>query len=339
MPYLPVTVTPGNYTPGAQTTLDFAASVINATWEQANLKYTDFEVKIANLGSWLDPASPPTMSASSTAPATVAEPVVSIPENIDTANILNVFDTQYQALVAMLVSKFTTFQADYFPNDATTYAVAESWIGEALANPAVGLPDAVAGQIWGDDQARILGDKGRATDALLQQFAARRYPLPPGAVAAATLQLERKAQDEIAESSRKVAILSVEQMRFVIEKALSMRGAAMSSALEYIKALVSAPDISSRMTGVGYDAQAKLISAASQFYNARTEARKLTAMMEQHNTDLAQEAVKANLQAELTIIEDKLKALLAEAQATAQMATSMFNNLHADAGTKYAVTV
>ena len=41
-----VSVTPGNYTPGAQTALDMTAAVINATWEQANAKAADFEDKI-----------------------------------------------------------------------------------------------------------------------------------------------------------------------------------------------------------------------------------------------------------------------------------------------------
>ena len=39
-----------------------------------------------------------------------------------------------------------------------------------------------------------------------------------------------------------------------------------------------------------------------------------------------------NQAADLTLIEDKLKALLAEAQALAQMATSLFNNAHVSAG-------
>jgi hypothetical protein len=73
----------------------------------------------------------------------------------------------------------------------------------------VALPPSIATQIWGNDQARILGDKTRAQDAVIAQFAARRFPLPPDAAASAILQIEQKAQDEIAESSRKIAEMSV----------------------------------------------------------------------------------------------------------------------------------
>ena len=39
------------------------------------------------------------------------------------------------------------------------------------------------------------------------------------------------------------------------------------------------------------------------------------------------------------MIENKLKALLTEIQAFAQIATSLFNNLHASSGTGYNVSV
>lgn len=337
MAYFPVAVPSGDFTPGAQAALEFAAATLNATWEQAQTKFADLEAKIADLSSWLDPSAPPVMTASSTAGVTVPEPSVTIPTSVDTGDVMATFDSKYLELVQLLVDKFELFQATYFPNDATVYAAVETWISDAMANPEVGLPAAVASQIWGDDQARILSDKSRATDALVQQFAARRYPLPPGALANATLQIEQKAQDAMAESSRKVAITSVEQMRFIIDKAIGLRPAAMNATIEYIKALASGPDMASRLIGVGYDAQSKLISAVSQFYGARTDAYKLSSSVAQHNTDLAQEASKVNLQSELTMIEAKLKALLTEAEAIARIAASMFNNLHASTGTGYSV--
>ena len=38
------------------------------------------------------------------------------------------------------------------------------------------------------------------------------------------------------------------------------------------------------------------------------------------------------------MIENRLKALLTECQALAQMVTSLFNNVHASAGTSYSVS-
>jgi len=41
----------------------------------------------------------------------------------------------------------------------------------------------------------------------------------------------------------------------------------------------------------------------------------------------------------MKLIEDRLNALLTEIKAFAQIATSLFNNLHANAGTSYNVSV
>lgn len=51
----------------------------------------------------------------------------------------------------------------------------------------------------------------------------------------------------------------------------------------------------------------------------------------QFNISTSLEAASKNQAAELTVIEDKLKALLAEAQTIGQMATSLYNNLQAGA--------
>ena len=146
------------------------------------------------------------------------------------------------------------------------------------------------------------------------------------------MQIEQKAQDELAESSRKIAMLSVEMQKFNVEKLLGLRGSAMDSAIKYITALASAPDISSKLVGVGYDAQSKLISAAADFYRADAGAKEVVAKVAQFNTSTALEADVKNQVSNLTLIEDKLKALPAEAQALAQMSTSLFNNVHVSAG-------
>ena len=85
-------------------------------------------------------------------------------------------------------------------------------------------------------------------------------------------------------------------------------------------------------------AQAQLISAASQFYNARTAVAELVNKAAQFNVSTGLDVASKNQAADLAMIEDRLKALLADCQLFAQMATSLFNNVHASAGTSYAVS-
>ena len=340
---LPLSVYPGSYTPGAETALHAAIDVINESWEQANTKLAAFEAKVDAITDeatgWLSTQSAPHVTAGSVTTPSVVEPAVDIPATQSATDVMTLFDTKYAELVAMLSDKFVSFRNTYFPNDAADYAAVEAWIQGAVANPNSGLPVAVQQQITADDQARILSDTTRASDAVLQTFAARRFPLPPGAATSAVLQIQQKSQDAMAESSRKITMASVDMMKFAVEKSVGLRQLAMNEAIEYVKAIASAPEMASQLVGIGYDAQSKLISAASQFYSARTDVQKLISSVNEFNVTTGLEVAAKNQAADLTLIEDRLKALLTECQAFAQMATSLFNNLHASSGTSYGVSV
>ena len=337
-----ITITPGNYTPAAESALNALASVINAAWNLGNDKMNDLAAKIDAITDettgWLSTQAAPAITAGAADAPTIAEPEVDIPSSQSATDVISLFDTKYTELVALLAGKFTLFRGTYFPDEATTYAAAEDWLQAALANPDVALPPAVAAQIFTDDKDRIVADAARASDSVLAEFASRRYPLPPGAAAAAVLAVQQKAQDEVAAASRKLTMASLEQMRFVLQNTLAVRQSAMDSAVKYITALASGPEMASRLVGVGYDAQSKLISAASQFYNSRISAAEVTSKVSQFNVTTALEAASKNQAAELTLIEDRLKALLTECQALAQMATSLFNNVHASAGANTSVS-
>lgn len=350
MPYtLPITISDGDFsdpasglgtTPLAKIAVRFSEAVINTAWDMANTKNTAFETKMnaarAELPDISTTIAGMDIAPTSTSGATVTEPTITIAD-VPASTAYADFEAQYTELVTLQGNKLAAFLTSYFPDDSAMYGAAEDWIQAAIANPNGGIPLTVQTQILGEDQARILDDATRATEALTAQFAARRFPLPPGALANAALQIQQKAQDEIAESSRKVAIMSVEQMKFAIEKAINARQMAMSSVLDYVKTIMAAPEVSSRLVGVGYDAQSKMISAASQFYGVRAEVAKMTNQVAQFNANLKYEADAKNQAADLALISENIKTLLVEAEALAKMASAMFNNLHASAGTTLSV--
>lgn len=323
------------YTPSGDdaTARAMVAEVINATWSKGIELKNEFQAKLtAAQTTFLDDTSAPHVAAGTVDVPTVTAPGVSIPASADTTSVMSMFDAKYLELVALLVDKFETFKLEYFPDESNAYIAAEDWLQSAIANPDSGLPPAVQAKIWGDDQARILQDTTRASDAVLAEFAGRRFPLPPGAAASAVMQIQQKSQDALAESSRKIAILSVEMQKFSVEKLLNLRQIAMDACIKYISALASGPDMATRLIGIGYDAQSKLISAAADFYRADVQAAELTSKVAQYNNSIQLDAATKNQASDLTLIEDKLKALLAEAQAIAQTATALLNNVHASVG-------
>ena len=64
----------------------------------------------------------------------------------------------------------------------------------------------------------------------------------------------------------------------------------------------------------------------------------MTTRNAQFNASATLTAAEKNQQADLTIRDDRLKALLGELQSLAQMATALFNNLHVSSSTSYAVS-
>lgn len=328
----------GSPTPGVNlyqlpnASMQVLEDIINATWNEGLTTKEEFSAKIATaLSGFLDVTTSPHVTAGSVSVPSITEPAVDIPTSVSVENIYDTWVTKYLELATWLDGKFTAFRATYFPDENAAYTACEDWLQAAIANPDTALPPTVASQIWGDDAARIISDKLRAQDTVIAQFASRRFPLPPDAAASAVLQIEQKAQDKMAESSRKVAMLSVELQKFNVEKLLQLRDISMRDAVEYVKALASAPEMTSRLVNIGYDAQSKLISSVSSYYNARTQAQDVMSKVAQYNNTTALQAAEKNQMSDLTLIEDKLKAMLAEAQSIAQMTTALFNNIHVGA--------
>lgn len=328
----------GSPTPGVNlyqlpnASMQVLEDIINATWNEGLTTKAEFSAKIAAaMAGFLDVTTAPHVTAGSVTVPTISEPAVDIPASVTVDDIYDQWTTQYLELATWLDGKFTTFRSTYFPDEQAAYTACEDWLQAAIANPEVGLPPAIADQIWTDDRDRIVKDGARASAEVLATFANKGFALPPGAAASAVLQIEQATQDKISESSRKVAVMSIDMQKFNVESLLKLRDVAMRDAVEYVKALASAPEMTSKLSNIGYDAQSKLISSVSSYYNARTQATDVMSKVAQYNNSTALEAAIKNQGSDLAMVENKLKAMLAEAAAIAQMCTGFINNLHVGA--------
>ncbi len=307
--------------------------LINATWNLALTKSDEVSAKTAAITAgdgMFDPDLAPTVTAGSVTVPTITAPPVNIPANIDVPDLYLEFADQYLEIASWLTTQYTTWISTYAPNNQALYAAGESSLLSAIQSNSY-IPASVQAQIFGDETARTIADSGRAQDAIVAQFASRRFPLPADVSASAILQIQQKTQDLQAESSRKIAIMSVEQYKFIVQQIAGYRDIVLKNANEYTRALASAPDTASKMMGIGYDVQTKLISSAAQFYNADAQAKEVIAKVGEYNASIAFDAGKANQASKLTISEYNLKALLGEIASVSQQATALLNNLHVQA--------
>lgn len=317
------------------------ADALNASWTNATGMQDAYTAKIDTAsGTWLDPTvNPQHISATTVTPATSTPPAATA----TVTAVLAQYETIYDELLALFDSRLPSFISTYFPDDAAVYNAAEDWLLAEINNPDRVLPAALAAVIWEEDRSRITQDSQRATDAVSAALATRRFPLFTGAAASAVLQVQQKAQDQLAASSRAVATktfeMAYDKLKFCIEKAVSTRQIAMSATLDYMKTLVAAPATSSQVVGMGYGAEGTLRGAAAQYFGAQTDALKLAYAGAEYNARAAQGAAEKNQAADLTMIGERKGALVAEAQGIAQLATAWANNLHAALGASGSDTV
>lgn len=261
------------------------------------------------------------------------EPPVTIPTNaagVDGA----LYGSTYDQIIADLSDKFAGFFSEYFPNECDYLREAQAKLCEMLGGGS-GIPAHVENQIWQRDRTRVLEDVSRARDDVLATFAARGFPLPPGAAAHTMRLAEVDANNKIAQQSRDVAIkhveILIENIKFAIQQALDYRIKGIQAAGDYIKVLALGPEIAMKLATSAAGAQAQLISAASQYYRNRIAVEELRLDAAKFNAAAHNEAGMNGVREFSNRLRARVETLSAAARAAGDQAAAALNAVHASA--------
>jgi hypothetical protein len=276
-------------------------------------------------------SNPPVLGFTSS----IVEPSVYIPQNavgVDTG----LYNTTYNQIYTLLTGEFNSFFGKYFPlTDNSDLTAAEAWMTKALTVGGTGLPAYVEAQIYDRERTTLVREGNRRADEALTMWAGRRYPVPPGALTYQINQINRETNERLAEQSRGIAIkqaeLEIENIRFAIEHVLQFRVNAMAAAGEYLKTISVIPQISSQLAIAAIDAQAKMISAASQYYNARIAVDTLKFQIAKTSTDYKMAGQQLDVPSYTTRAGHMATAASSAAQAAGYMASAALNALHSQA--------
>lgn len=234
-----------------------------------------------------------------------------------------------------LATDFTFYLNTYFPLGSELES-AISWVRRALTTGGSGINTTVEAQIWDRDRSRILSDATRAEDEAAASWAAKGYPVPPGALAYQVLQVRHEAHKSIAESSRNTAIkvfdTEVENARIAVGRAIELRTSAISSALDYLRAKALGPQLGAQLATALVDAEAKIAAAMTDFYRAQVVAAEIPVRIATSNAEFTQRSRESNQRANLDTIKQRVDVTLAAAQALATQAAAMLNGFHASVG-------
>ena len=276
----------------------------------------------------------PTITAASTSftPA-VVEPVVNIPQQAEGASVEK-FTELSDAVIARLADLFAGYMSTYFPNGGF-FDAAKAWINTAITTGGTGINASVEDQIWQRDRARILDDAAQAEDEAVAGWAARGYPMPPGAAAYQTARMRKETQDKLAQISHDIAVkqfdTEVENVRFAVQQAVDLYTKALGAASDYIKALAIGPNSAMQVVPSITDSQSRLISAAAEYYRARISVEELRLRAQQPNAEFEQRAREKTADLVMEEIKTRVGAAVSAAQSLGTQAASALNSLHASA--------
>jgi hypothetical protein len=121
-------------------------------------------------------------------------------------------------------------------------------------------------------------------------------------------------------------------VKFAIDQAMKYRIAALNAAGDYIKAIASSQGTALNFAMGQSQAQNGLINAAAAFYNARTNAHDTVFKSHLANSNLKQEATKAEGVFAMQRMMKSADVAVAGADAVARQAAAMLNNLHTTVG-------
>ena len=309
------------------------ADVFNIAWDKAQSLSSSTEQGFARaieMGVDAPTMTPARIDYSSS----VIEPTVNIPINAEGASVER-FEEFSGMVIDKLAGLFGGFMTEFFPNECGYLQKAQQWICDALTNGGTGIKPHVENQIWQRDRARVLADVKRAGDELLAAFAARGFPLPPGAATHAMHLTQFDGQNKIAQASRDVAIkqveIEIENVRFAVESAISLYGSAIAAASDYIKALSIGPTAAMQVVPSVTDSQSRLIGAASEYYRARIAVKELELRATLPNAEMDQAARAKRGDWQIALVHARVRAAMAAAQGLSSQAAAALNGLHASA--------
>ena len=306
---------------------DFIDAIINNAITLANTYTTATATSAGNIEDVVDGSYYHTWHPGSTPGVDAVEPAV--PE-VDDALIL--FDSQRDAMIALLSDKLADYFATYYPLENDAFDEAIAWLKDVIQNGGTGIPAAVEDAIWQRGRDRGITDARTAEAQILSSGAARGIPMIDGAVTGATRSVQLKRLEETGKLNTNISVkqaeIEIETIRFAVEQAINSRKMAMEAAGDYIRALTGAMGLIPGILDLKSSAKASLINATASLYRARLTRDEIL-----HQTHVAargqnERYFEARDQQHFTDLDTKIKASTNAAETYARTASAALSSLN-----------
>lgn len=260
-------------------------------------------------------------------------PLPVLPDN-NPANAKAIYDDARLEIQALTEGGYVNFLNTYFPTEAF-YPAALAWLDRALTQGGTGINAGVEAQLWERGRSRLGAEAMRAKADLMQGFANRGFPLPPGPLLHATQLVDQDMRDKLAEQSRDISIESfraeLENTRLAITTAIDMRFKAVNAAAQYIAMLLEGPKTAMQLATAQVGFQTEYARTLVQFYTAQAQAVDPRIRLSIADAQIQAQIAEANLRSKnLTDTNQGNKAQEA-ARMVASAAAASLNGINAGA--------
>lgn len=201
-----------------------------------------------------------------------------------------------------------------------------------------GIDPAVDDAIWARDRNRIMADGQRAQQELMATFAARRFPIPPGALVNAVNLAQQNMQDRIAEASAAVVAKRADQevahRQFILERLTQLRVAVISAAGDLLRTIVGLVDQSTGNVLKVEDYNMQVHNLRKSYLDAINQQYMLTRdKTEVARADAQHEYREAQYKNAVNAVEKMIQAFTDEAKALSTQTAAILNALHGSVST------
>jgi hypothetical protein len=196
---------------------------------------------------------------------------------------------------------------------------------ESMLAGGTGIPVAVERAIWERDRERLDATAYKAIDEATNQFAARGFPLPPGALNGVILGAQRDAAGEIGKASRDVAIKAADleqaNRKFAVEQGMAFERLWVDIFLQAAQRSFEIAKFTVEMRIKIFDAQVAAFNVEQAIFGQKIERFKAKlqfalAQIDAYKAQLQGEQIKAEINKELIgAFNAKVQAFVAQVQA------------------------
>lgn len=255
---------------------------------------------------------------------------------------------KYQAMLASFKSEMDGVLEDFTADLSGVSEAVDAWATGALGFDF--SPDAAKVRAaWDRARDRAVLDNQRANGEMLATWAAKGYPLPPGAAAHQQVQNDLDARNKIADINRQQAEdfaktevdakrLALEHQRGAAEllvraqeALLRARAEALRAVGEYMRTLILRYQAASEIAGQEFEARSKLASLALAFYKQKADFEELPLRVRMGNADRSAQMDTDARRHRFETRNAKISVMQTKIQGAAQRAAAAVNALHAQA--------